>query len=161
MRLTPLIERRPFELRYPDGFRLAGRTVARAVASGDRIAWCARLGLSDRSALIGLLRTLKKSRWNIGNDRSITEWLHECGQTSQVVRRVWRPLALAALNTPLDRASAQIFANVLRDSLGARRALPAKCGCRAPIFRRCFPTRSSAMSWRTEVKFAAMRELSA
>ena len=79
------------------------------------------LGLSDRSALIGLLRTLKKSRWNIGKDRSITEWLHECGQTSQVVRRVWRPLALAALNTPLDRASAQIFANVLRDSLGAAR----------------------------------------
>ncbi len=77
------------------------------------------LGLSDRSALIGLLRRLKKSRWNVGHDRSITQWLHECGQTSQVVRRVWRPLALAALNTPLDRASAQIFASVLRDSLGA------------------------------------------
>ncbi len=52
----------------------------------------------------------------------MTEWLLECGQTPQVVRRVWRPLALAALNTPLDRASAQIFANVLRDSLGAAAA---------------------------------------
>ena len=35
---------------------------------------------------------------------------------------MWRPLCLAALNTPCERASAQVFLNVLRDSLGARRA---------------------------------------
>ena len=35
---------------------------------------------------------------------------------------MWRPLCLAALNTPPERASAQVFLNVLRDSLGARRA---------------------------------------
>ena len=69
--------------------------------------------------MVAFLHTLKKSHWDIGSDRSTTEWLLERKQTPQVVRRVWRPLALAALNTPLDRASAQIFANVLRDSLGA------------------------------------------
>jgi hypothetical protein len=35
---------------------------------------------------------------------------------------MWRPLCLAALNTPPERASAQVFLAVLRDSLGARRA---------------------------------------
>ena len=35
---------------------------------------------------------------------------------------MWRPLCLAALNTPPERASAQVFLNVLRDSLGAKRA---------------------------------------
>jgi squalene-associated FAD-dependent desaturase len=35
---------------------------------------------------------------------------------------MWRPLCIAALNTPPERASAQVFLAVLRDSLGARRA---------------------------------------
>jgi squalene-associated FAD-dependent desaturase len=34
---------------------------------------------------------------------------------------MWRPLCLAALNTPPERASAQVFLAVLRDSLGAKR----------------------------------------
>lgn len=113
------IERRPFELRYPDGFRLQAAPLPAPFHLASAIGLSRGLTLSDRIALVGLLRTLKKSLWNIGSDRSITEWLHECGQTPHVVRRVWRPLALAALNTPLDRASAQIFASVLRDSLGA------------------------------------------
>ena len=113
------IERRPFELRYPDGFRLQAARLPAPLHLVSAMAAARGLTWSDRMALIGLLRTLKKSHWNIGSDRSIIEWLHECGQTSQVIRRVWRPLALAALNTPLDRASAQIFASVLRDSLGA------------------------------------------
>ncbi len=117
--LDTVVERRPFELRYPDGFRLQAARLPAPWHLAAALVAARGLGLSDRWALIALLRTLKKAGWNVGNDRSITEWLHECRQTSQVVRRVWRPLALAALNTPLDRASAQIFANVLRDSLGA------------------------------------------
>ena len=113
------IERRPFELRYPDGFRLQAAQMPAPFHLATAIALSHGLTLSDRIALFSLLRTLKKLHWNIGSDRSITQWMHECGQTSHVVRRVWRPLALAALNTPLDRASAQIFASVLRDSLGA------------------------------------------
>ncbi len=35
---------------------------------------------------------------------------------------MWNPLCVAALNTPPERASAQVFLNVLRDSLGAKRA---------------------------------------
>jgi squalene-associated FAD-dependent desaturase len=34
---------------------------------------------------------------------------------------MWRPLCLAALNTPVERASARVFLAVLRDSLGAKR----------------------------------------
>jgi squalene-associated FAD-dependent desaturase len=117
--LDAVAERRPFELHYPDGFRLQ---VARLPAPWHLAAAliAARgLGISDRAAMIAFFHTLRKSHWDVGSDRSTTDWLLERKQTPQVVRRVWRPLALAALNTPLDRASAQIFANVLRDSLGA------------------------------------------
>jgi squalene-associated FAD-dependent desaturase len=117
--LETAIERRPFELHYPDGFRLQAPRLPAPWHLAAALIAARGLALSDRAAMIALLRALKKSNWDIGSDRSTTEWLFERKQTPQVVRRVWRPLALAALNTPLDRASAQIFANVLRDSLGA------------------------------------------
>jgi squalene-associated FAD-dependent desaturase len=117
--LDTAIERRPFELHYPDGFRLRAPRLPAPWHLAAALITARGLGLSDRAAMVAFLHTLKKSHWDVGSDRSTTEWLLESKQTPQVVRRVWRPLALAALNTPLDRASAQIFANVLRDSLGA------------------------------------------
>jgi hypothetical protein len=36
-----------------------------------------------------------------------------------LIERIWAPLCLATMNTPVDAADAQLFANVLRDSLGA------------------------------------------
>src|SRR5690606_167737 len=33
-------------------------------------------------------------------------------------QRFWHPLCVAAMNTPADHACAQLFANILRDSLG-------------------------------------------
>jgi predicted NAD/FAD-binding protein len=55
-------------------------------------------------------------------DCSVSELLQRWDQTAQLTRLMWRPLCLAALNTPPQRASAQIFLNVLRDSLGAGRS---------------------------------------
>lgn len=42
-------------------------------------------------------------------------------QTKKLVRAIWLPLCVAALNTPIERASAKVFANVLRDALFHRR----------------------------------------
>ena len=117
-----VIEQRPFELRYPDGFRLQAARLPAPWHLAAALLAARGMSMRDRMAMVSLLRALKSARWNIGNDRSTTDWLLEREQTPHVIRRVWRPLALAALNTPLDRASAQIFANVLRDSLGASRA---------------------------------------
>jgi len=117
--LDAVVDRRPFELRYPDGFRLqASRATAPWHLAG---ALLSARGLSARArvAVVTMLHALKRSNWKVGADLSIIDLLHERGQPPNVVRRLWRPLALAALNTPLDRASAQIFTNVLRDSIGA------------------------------------------
>jgi squalene-associated FAD-dependent desaturase len=48
--------------------------------------------------------------------------MHRFDQTERLYRLMWRPLCLAALNTPPEEASAKVFLAVLRDSLGARRA---------------------------------------
>jgi squalene-associated FAD-dependent desaturase len=52
----------------------------------------------------------------------VAELLARFDQTPRLERLMWRPLCLAALNTPPERASAQVFLAVLRDSLGAHRA---------------------------------------
>jgi protoporphyrinogen oxidase len=77
------------------------------------------LGFGERTELAGLLRALKRSHWRLDADCGLAGWLEAMGQRPRLVARVWRPLAIAALNTPLERASAQMFVNVLRDSLGA------------------------------------------
>jgi squalene-associated FAD-dependent desaturase len=77
------------------------------------------LGWSDRLAMLRLMRLLKKRRFRADPDQNVAALLHETGQTPDLVRLVWEPLCVAALNTPIAAASAQIFANVLRDSLAA------------------------------------------
>ncbi len=49
--------------------------------------------------------------------------LLECeAQGASLTRLLWQPLCVSALNTPPEAASAQVFLNVLRDSLDADRA---------------------------------------
>jgi predicted NAD/FAD-binding protein len=54
-------------------------------------------------------------------DAARRRWLDEQKTPSRQRRLLWEPLCIAALNTPADRASAQVLANVLRDSLGGAR----------------------------------------
>ncbi|MGE5161755.1 MAG: hydroxysqualene dehydroxylase HpnE [Betaproteobacteria bacterium] len=117
--IDSVVERRPFELRYPDGFGIealrlpAPWHLAIALLGARGLAW------SDRRALARFLRALKAARWQVVPDRDAAGWLAAHGQGDAVIARIWRPLCIAALNTPLGEASAQLFANVLRDSLGA------------------------------------------
>jgi len=55
-------------------------------------------------------------------DCSVTRLLDEHSQSGALRSHVWEPLCVSALNTPVERASAQIFVNVLRDSLTGARA---------------------------------------
>jgi len=76
----------------------------------------------DKLALARFATAARQMGWELHTDCSVMELLARFDQTARVTQLLWRPLCLAALNTPPDRASAQIFLNVLRDSLGARRA---------------------------------------
>ena len=117
--LDDVVERRPFELAYADGFSLRAVRAPAPLHLLGALVLARGLSLTDRAALVQLLIALKRARWRVGVDCAAADWLARQGQSAQIVRRIWRPLAIAALNTPLAEASAQIFANVLRDSLGA------------------------------------------
>jgi squalene-associated FAD-dependent desaturase len=53
---------------------------------------------------------------------TVAELLREARQSASLRRYLWDPLCIAALNTPVDEADAQVFAHVLRDALFRSRA---------------------------------------
>ena len=65
------------------------------------------------------MQGLKGRQFRLDHETSVSAWLDAAGQTGVLRRHLWEPLCLAALNTPPERASAQVFAHVLRDSLGS------------------------------------------
>jgi squalene-associated FAD-dependent desaturase len=58
-------------------------------------------------------------RWPVltpHSDLSVAQWLRTCGQSPRLIQVLWEPLCLAALNTPIATASAQVFQCVIRDA---------------------------------------------
>lgn len=117
--------RLPLQMPYPsasDGMDF----VAPHLPAPLHVAWAllrARgLGRADKLALARFSSAARWMDWQLDTDCSVSELLERFDQTARLIQLMWRPLCIAALNTPPERASAKIFLNVLRDSLGANRA---------------------------------------
>lgn len=80
------------------------------------------LALEDKLALARFTSTARWMGWKLHTDCTVSELLERFEQTRRLAQLLWIPLCISALNTPPERASAQVFLNVLRDSLGAKRA---------------------------------------
>jgi squalene-associated FAD-dependent desaturase len=117
--------RLPLQMRYPHGSGGMDFVAPRLPAPFHLLVALLRAtGLSkeDKLALARFSTTARWMDWRLNTDCTVTELLARFDQTARLTQLMWRPLCIAALNTPPDRASAQVFLNVLRDSLGARRA---------------------------------------
>jgi len=115
----------PLQMRYPAGGKGMDFVAPRLPAPLHlAIALLRAKGLdrADKMSLARFSTTARWMDWQLHNDCSVSELLARFDQTDRLIQLMWRPLCLAALNTPPERASAQVFLNVLRDSLGARRA---------------------------------------
>lgn len=77
---------------------------------------------TDKRAAARFMQAMKKRSYRLERDCPVTALLAEHSQSVDLIEYLWAPLCIAALNTPMERASAQVFLNVLRDSLGASRA---------------------------------------
>jgi len=79
------------------------------------------LGLREKWGLIAITSALQSRGWKVDKGQTVAQWLNRGKQSKNAIRWFWQPLCLAALNTPLDHACAQLFAHVLRDSVGGPR----------------------------------------
>ncbi|MDQ4624481.1 hydroxysqualene dehydroxylase HpnE [Janthinobacterium lividum] len=114
----------PLQMRYPAGS--GGMDfIAPRLPAPLHLAWALlrAQGLlrADKLALMRFSTAMRTMGWQLYNDCSVSELLQRFDQTERLNRLMWHPLCLAALNTPPERASARVFLNVLRDSLGASR----------------------------------------
>lgn len=117
--------RLPLQMRYPPGSGGMDFVAPRLPAPWHMLVALIRAGglaSADKIALARLFTAARWMEWRMHQDCSVAELLERFDQTDAIIKLMWRPLCLAALNTPPERASAQVFLNVLRDSLGARRA---------------------------------------
>lgn len=73
----------------------------------------------EKFAALRAMNQLRRSDWKTPRDATVQEWLALSLQPPRLQKLLWGPLCIATMNTPMDRACAQLFANVLRDSLGA------------------------------------------
>lgn len=78
--------------------------------------------LTDRLSAVRFLLRMRRQGYSLQRDTTVISLLEEHGQGGRLMGVLWRPLCVSALNTPPESASAQVFLNVLRDSLGAGRA---------------------------------------
>jgi squalene-associated FAD-dependent desaturase len=117
--IDAVVQRRPFELRFADRFRLQASRLPAPWHLVTALLGARGLSWTERVSIVGFLRGLRADGWRLAVDRDAAGWLSDHGQGARLVSRIWRPLGLAALNTPLEQASAQTLAHVLRDSLGA------------------------------------------
>lgn len=112
--------RLPLHLEFPGRFRLhaprlpAPLHLAWALLTAQGLRW------SDKFAAIAFMRRQQGNGFRLAKDTTVSDLI----ATQPVAVRcfLWEPLCIAALNTAPAQASAQVFLNVLRDSLAAGRA---------------------------------------
>jgi hydroxysqualene dehydroxylase len=78
--------------------------------------------LRERFSAARFMHKMRRRGFALRHDVSVATLLEEHGQGGRMASLLWRPLCVSALNTPAERASAQVFLNVLRDGLAAGRA---------------------------------------
>ncbi|MGH8809588.1 MAG: hydroxysqualene dehydroxylase HpnE, partial [Noviherbaspirillum sp.] len=125
MKPDEVLLRLPLQMRYPPGSGGMDFVAPRLPAPLHVLLALLRasgLDRQDKMALARFSTTARWMDWQLNTDCSVLELLDRFDQTERLTRLMWRPLCIAALNTPPERASAQVFLNVLRDSLGARRS---------------------------------------
>jgi len=117
-----LLLRQELHLEYPDILRLhappwpAPLHLAAALLGAKGLNW------GEKWAALRFMQYLKQRRFQLQEDTTVVALLAALEQPAKLRRYLWEPLCLATLNTPVGSASAQVFLNVLRDTLGADRA---------------------------------------
>jgi squalene-associated FAD-dependent desaturase len=77
---------------------------------------------TERMKAAHFMLTLRRMDFRLPDDMTVSELLARYKQNADLTLKLWEPLCIAALNTPIYKASARVLLNVLRDSLNHTRA---------------------------------------
>ena len=116
-----LLRRTPLRFEFPGEFLMSAPRLPAPLHTAFALLLARGLDWREKWAAIRLMQGLQASGFRMESDITVTAWLDSNHTPCRQRRLLWEPLCIAALNTPADRASAQVLANVLRDSLGSTR----------------------------------------
>lgn len=117
-----MLLRQPLALEIAGGFSLR---VPRLPAPLHLVVGLLRaegLTMRDRLRVLRFMLAMAARGFRLAEDAAVPALLAAHAQLGRPTDWLWEPLCVAALNTPLASASAQVLLNVLRDTLGANRA---------------------------------------
>lgn len=109
------LERRPLTLKFPDG---AGIVFPAWPAPLDALAGIAGTRgwpLRERLGLLWQAMSWQLMRFRCAPELSVAQLCRRLGP--RIMQELIEPLCVSALNTPAERASAQVFLRVIRDAL--------------------------------------------
>lgn len=117
-----LVLRTPLHLESTDGsFRLhAPASLPAPLNTLWALLFSTGLPGRDRLRALKMMSSCRLNGWRAQAQETVASLLQRHRQSALLLRRLWVPLCLAALNTPINVACAQLFLNVLRDSLDAK-----------------------------------------
>jgi squalene-associated FAD-dependent desaturase len=115
---SKFLQRRPLHLEQLNAFRFAAPRLPAPVHLAIALACAKGLDWRARLTTVAFMQRLRRDRFRCAASMSTAELLQD--QPESAVRLLWTPLCLAALNTPVEAASAQIFLNVLRAAFDNR-----------------------------------------
>jgi len=76
----------------------------------------------SRLAAVRFMLSMRLTKFHLPHDVLVSDLLAQHQQTTELIEKLWEPLCIAALNTPIHKASAQVLLNVLRDALSRSRS---------------------------------------
>jgi squalene-associated FAD-dependent desaturase len=113
--------RRPLDLHVLGKFRLRAPPLPAPLHLAAGLLWSQGLTLAQRLRAAHFMTQLRAASFTLDRDTSVDALLTRFKQSPPLRRYLWEPLCISALNTPPAEASAQVFLNVLRDSLNGSR----------------------------------------
>lgn len=116
------LSRLPLELTIHPHFQLRTPRLPAPLHLAVALLRARGLILSDRLRAAGFIAALRRRQFRLEQDDSVAGLLDAYRQSDALRRYLWHPLCISALNTAPAEASAQVFLNVLRDSLDGSRS---------------------------------------
>lgn len=107
----------PLELRYAQGFALRALPLPAPFGLLGGLLFARGVPFSERAGAVRFMHALRRHGFHLAQDCSVAELLARHAQDGRIGHYLWTPLCIAALNTAAERASANAFLAVLRDTL--------------------------------------------
>jgi hydroxysqualene dehydroxylase len=115
---SELFERRRLHFEQPGVFRLHAPPLPAPWHALAALLTMQGIRRPERLATVAFARRLWRTRFRCAAAITVAGLLAD--QPANVVARLWEPLCVSALNTPIEKASAQVFLNLLRQAFAGQ-----------------------------------------